>query len=184
MRISGDPDPLGEEHGDAVMGALWLAPEVAGALGVCLAMLSQYEIMLLAFYRFAAGVGGEFVPATFGRILNIRTRLEIIEDLVIARGPEIDPERHGKALDLLRQAKVINGRRNELVHGTYRVYPRTGLVVLATWALSSRGKPRAERLTSKRLARDVDDIKSFSGEVLALCGVEAVPLDGSTFSTS
>lgn len=176
MKLSHNPDPLKEEHGNAVIGALQHTPEIASALGTYLAMASQYEMMLLALYRFAAGTGGEFIAVTFGRILAIRTRLEIIEDLLTTRHSEIDSDQYKKALELVKKANIINSRRNNLVHGTYRVYPKTGLVVLVPWALSSRAKSKGgEHLDSKRLAQDTSDITDFCRDVLALCGVETNP---------
>lgn len=177
MKLSSEPDPAVKEHGSAIIGALWLAPEVAKGLGIYLATASHYEYMLLAFYRYAAGAGGEFVSATFGRINNISTRLDIVGDLLQARASSIPETEFKKATELLQEAREINSRRNELVHGVYRVYEKTRVVALITWPLSGGRKSKGEWITADTLKADTLKVAKFSGQMLGLCGVHGEPLE-------
>lgn len=177
MKFSSDPDSLAEEHGNPIMGALWLAPKIAEGLGIYLATASHYEIMLHVLYRFVAGVGGEFIEATFGRIINISTRLDIIGDTLEARKQKIPADRFEKVNELLTDARKINRRRNELVHGTYRVYTKTRVVILSTWVFANAKSSKNEHLTAERLKSDALEVLMFSHEVARLVGIKSDHLE-------
>ncbi len=112
------------------IGALQTAPEIAQLLGVYLGQTTGYELMLGKFFGNLAAVGSQdVVKAVFGRIINISTKLDILNAL--AELPENQRWQPGDG-ELLQTARAINKRRNEYVHGTYRVTPSVKLVELLT----------------------------------------------------
>src|SRR6266481_3101474 len=98
------------------IGALQTAPEIAQLLGVYLGQTTGYELMLGKFFGNLAAVGSQdVVKAVFGRIINISTKLDILNAL--AELPENQRWQPGVG-ELLQTARAINKRRNEYVHGT------------------------------------------------------------------
>lgn len=171
MKISSELDPLLEEHGNAVIGGLWLAPEIAKQLGIYLATVTQYEMALIPLYGFSAGVSGAMASATLGELINISMRLDRIKHCLKERKAEIDLENGQKAKSLLKAAYAINKRRNELVHGTYKVYEKTGLVVITTWIFSANKLSKAEYITAKDLENNIQDIRKFCGTAFEIVGI-------------
>lgn len=148
------------------IGRLDFTPEIAQQLGIHLAQMTAFEMMLNKFFGILSHMQSQKASeATFFRIINISTRLDIIEAL--AALPE-NLHWQPKLGELVKEAKRINSRRNEYIHGTYRVTPSTGEVELLTWVTSESRKSARYVLTPKSIAEDTFKISAFLGEAMTL----------------
>ncbi len=159
-------DPETSDAPERWIGALQTVPDIAQLLGVYLGQTTGYELMLGKFFGYLAGVHSQdVVKAVFGRIINISTKLEILDAL--AELPE-NQRWHPKVGELLRTARAINGRRNEYVHGTYRVSPSSKVVELLTWITSESRKSKRYEVTEEMIRADIHCIACFLGDSMSL----------------
>lgn len=70
--------------------------------------------------------------------------------------------------ELLTQACDINTRRNEYVHGAYRVTPSQSRVELLTWVTAENRKSKHYELTESMLRADKHQISAFMGSAMGL----------------
>lgn len=148
------------------IGALELAPKIAERLGIYLAQMTSFELALNKYFGILAGLSTPDIAETvFGRIINISTRLEIVEALAeLPRNAAWQPRLN----ELIKMAWDINKCRNEYVHGAYRVQMPEQAVTLLTWATSKGRKSAAYVLDEKAIDADILQIRSFLGDTMSL----------------
>ncbi|MBL4598712.1 MAG: hypothetical protein JKX93_07035 [Rhizobiaceae bacterium] len=148
------------------IGALEYAPEIASRIGLYVAQMTGFELQLNGLFNTLSGAGdmrvGEIV---LGRLLSISLRLEILKDLAkLDQNSMWQP----KLDELLKRASSINVRRNEYVHGTYRVNETTGSVQLITWVTSENRKSKIYNLSESCIDADILEVREYLGDVLSL----------------
>jgi hypothetical protein len=150
------------------IGALEFNPPVATRLGVYLAQMTGFELVLNGMFMNLARIPDKAIAeAIFGRIINISTRLDIIAALcLISELVGSNKKTRAEILKLVEDARKINTRRNEYIHGTYRIDENTKAVELITWVTSEGKKSKNYLVTPESIDKDTLKVRQFLGDYM------------------
>ena len=174
---------VADEPRHRTVGALYMVPDIAQALGIYIAHLSQFELTLPWLYVFAIEGGSvDDASARFARVGSVAGCIDMIEKEFVAREKKLGPAQFMKWMEVIKKARALNTRRNELVHGTFAVYEDTREVNLTIWEFNAKKISNEEIVTVKGLEDDTAAIRFFSADIWIALGIsmEAMVASGLT----
>ncbi|MGE0333066.1 MAG: hypothetical protein AB7P37_20485 [Ramlibacter sp.] len=134
------------------MGCIDRNPVVAAALGAYVGEYAALEFMVLQLVMSA--VGKEVAQAAMSQI-HFSARLDVAEKLIRSAAPS--SFNVAEALQAIAEAKRLNQRRNDLIHGVWELDAISKDVQLTIKAMSP--KPKRLQITANDLRKDLGDVR-------------------------